>query len=68
MIIKDWKEVLVVAVLAVLIFIFGLLNGCAVVKQAARFTGAGFKLVSVAADGTANAISYAAESISEPNE
>jgi len=45
-----------------------LLTGCAVVKQSCRFAGEGLSLVGTAANETAKAVQYAADSVNEPKE
>lgn len=40
-------------------------SGCAAVKEAGNFAGAGFKLVGVACSETAKALTHAADSVNE---
>ena len=53
-------------VIAFLIIVcIALSSGCAVVKEAGNFAGAGFKLVGVACSETAKALTHAADSVNE---
>ncbi len=51
---------------AVILGLVWMLSGCGVVKQGLVFAGEGLKLVGVAANETAKAVSYGADSIQEP--